>query len=188
MKILLITGPPYSGKGTQCELLEDKLGYVHVSVGERIRTEKANGTKFGLSVRDYEERGELVPDSMMSGVLLDIFTENKDKNIILDGFPRTIAQVDALEELLDSIDIKLDMILNIEVPSPELIRRAKKRAETSDRKDDKDPRIHFRRLEIFEERTRPAIEYLRSKFEVTDIDGTGTKEKVTNLIKEKINL
>src|SRR5687767_7553957 len=97
MKIIVITGPPYSGKGTQCEMLQDQLGFNHISTGDRIRLEKDNETPIGKIVTEYEEKGNLVPDSVMEELLSKIIDENqKAKGIILDGYPRTQVQVDTL--------------------------------------------------------------------------------------------
>lgn len=183
MQILVVTGPPYSGKGTQCTELKKKLAYKHLSTGDRIREEKKQGTSRALAMKRYEEEGNLVPDSMMLELIEDMVEENRHElGIILDGYPRTIPQVDALLEMLDKKSLHIAKVINIEVPSDELLVRAKKRAEESKRKDDDDPETHFKRIRIFEAETRPAIEYFKSKVEVTDIDGLGEIEEITERI------
>jgi len=187
MEILIITGPPYSGKGTQCEILKEQLNFEHISTGDRCRMEKENETEIGKIMSKYEEKGDLVPDSIMKELFSQILDENKSKvGIILDGYPRTKHQVDNLIELVDSKNMKIGKVLNIDVPKPELLNRAKKRAETSDRLDDKDPKIHTKRIEIFENSTRPAIEYMKSKIKVFTFDGLGTIEKITERIKASL--
>lgn len=167
MEILIITGPPYSGKGTQCNVLKELLHFEHISTGDRCREEKKNKTSIGKIMSEYEEKGDLVPDTIMKDLFSKILDENKTKaGIILDGYPRTKPQVDDLLALVEAKNMEIGKVLNIEVPKEELLIRAQKRAETSNRKDDKDPKIHIKRIEVFEEATRPAIEYMKSKIKV----------------------
>jgi adenylate kinase len=188
MKILLITGPPYSGKGTQCEILKDQLNYSHISTGDRIRFEKDNLTPIGKIMREYEENGSLVPDSLMAELLEQIIDENHNTSgIILDGYPRTQGQVDTLLDLVAKKGKRIQKVINIEVPKEELLLRAKKRAETSDRKDDKNVDIHFKRIEIFESSTRPAIEYMKTRLDVVSIDGLGKIQEITEKIKREVS-
>lgn len=136
---------------------------------------------------EYEEKGDLVPDSLMKELFSKILDENKTSTgIILDGYPRTKPQVDDLIELVEQKHMKIGKVLNIDVPKSELLVRAKKRAETSDRKDDKDPQIHLKRIEVFENSTRPAIEYMKSKLSVKTFDGRGSIEEITERIKESL--
>lgn len=183
MDIIIITGPPYSGKGTQCEFLKENFQLTHVSTGELIRTEKENKTEVGRLMSEYADRGELVPDEVMKSLFAKVIDENSsNKGIILDGYPRTIPQVDTLLALTQEKNTPITYVLNIEVPTEELLKRAQKRAETSDRLDDKDPEIHTRRIDIFESSTKPAIEYLKSKLNVLNINGLGKIEDITALI------
>jgi adenylate kinase len=187
MQILVITGPPYSGKGTQCEILEEILKFKHISTGERIRAEKDNDTRIGQIMKEYEERGLLVPDEIMEELLTQIIVENeKEKGIIFDGYPRTSPQVDTLIKLLNDHNKEINQVINIEVPKDILLNRAKERAKNSTREDDKDESIHIRRIEVFEANTKPAIEYFKTKMKVDDIDGIGTIEEITNRIKYAI--
>jgi adenylate kinase len=187
MQILVITGPPYSGKGTQCEILEETLKFKHISTGERIRAEKDNNTKIGQIMKEYEEKGMLVPDEIMEELLTQIIVENKkEKGIIFDGYPRTSPQVDTLIKLLKENNKEVNQVINIEVPKEELLNRAKERAKNSTREDDKNESIHIKRIEVFEANTRPAIQYFRTKMKVDDIDGIGTIEEITNRVKNKV--
>ena len=125
----------------------------------------------------------------MKNILIQILEENKQKEgLILDGYPRTKNQVDAFIELLNKKNIYIENIVSIYLPEEELIKRAKKRAETSNRKDDKDIIVIYRRIDIFESKTRPAIEYLKTKFNVIEVDGLGNIQDVTDSILRKINL
>lgn len=176
-------GPPYSGKGTQCEVLKNKLGYKHISTGDRCRLEKNQKTEIGLIMSQYEENGDLVPDQIMKDLFSKILDENiQNKGIILDGYPRTIPQVNDLLELVDSKKLSISKVLNIEVPFKELLKRASKRAETSDRKDDKDSEIHLKRIRVFEELTLPAINYTKALVSVTNFNGMGQIEDITQEI------
>ncbi len=185
MDILLITGPPYSGKGTQCEILEAELGYAHISTGDRIREEKARQTPIGKLMQQYEEKGELVPDETMEELLEHIILERQqEKGIILDGYPRTISQVDTLLRILQRNGLSISHAININVPSETLLERAKKRAETSGRLDDRNVNTHLKRIEIFEKETRPAIRYLETLMPVTQVDGLGTIPEVTGKLRQ----
>lgn len=189
MDILLITGPPYSGKGTQCEILEKELGYEHISTGDYIREEKARQTPIGKTMQRYEERGELVPDEVMETLLETVLREHMHKKgIILDGYPRTIPQVDALLRILQRNGLRISHAININVPPEVLLERAKKRAETSGRLDDKNPGTHLKRIRIFEEETRPAIAYLATLTPVHEVDGLGSIPEITGKLMEVITV
>lgn len=181
MEILLITGAPYSGKGTQCEILQARMGYKHISTGDYIRQEKAEQTQLGKLMQQYEEKGELVPDDVMEKLLERIIQEHRqEKGIILDGYPRTIPQVNTLLGVLQRNGLQISHAINIDVPKGVLLERAQKRAETSDRKDDKNTDTHIKRIEIFEQETRPAISYLATLTAVDHIDGMGTIPEITD--------
>ncbi|HYG52177.1 MAG TPA: nucleoside monophosphate kinase [Flavobacteriales bacterium] len=184
MEIHIITGPPYCGKGTQCEILKNLFGYMHVSTGERCRLEKDNKTEIGNIMSHYEAQGDLVPDAIMKKLFSQIIDENAgEKGIILDGYPRTKPQVVDLLELVASKNLSIGKVINIEVPKEELLRRAKKRAEHSAREDDKNEAVHIKRINVFEEMTRPAIAYMKTRLNVWSFDGNGTVEEVTEKIK-----
>ena len=187
MKILIITGPPYSGKGTQCEIISKTYHFTHLSTGDRLRLEKANRTDIGLTITRYEEKGDLVPDSIMKTLFGRILDENRDREgILLDGYPRTKPQVDDLLQLVNEKRLGISMVINIIVPKEELLRRALKRSAESTREDDRDPETHLKRVSIFETSTLPAIEYMKTKIPVIDIDGIGSIGEITRRITEKI--
>lgn len=187
MEILIITGPPYSGKGTQCDLIKARLGISHISTGDRIRKEKDSKSPIGKIMTEYEENGNLVPDEIMQTLIGQIIDENAGgKGIILDGYPRTKSQVDTILNLLADKKLRVNVVINIDVPREELLTRAKKRAESSNRKDDQNIDIHLKRIEIFERETRPAIEYMKEKFNVVNINGLGSIESITKTINETI--
>ena len=181
MDILVIMGPPYSGKGTQCELLEKSLGYKHISTGDRCRAEVKASSKIGkiLAAGDY------VPDGIMKDLFGEILKENLgSKGVIIDGYPRTAPQVDDLIELTQSMGLPIQTILNIEVGIDALLLRAAERAKNSDRADDKDPATHIKRIRLFEKSTLPAIDYLKGKLNVKSISGIGSIEEINKAIEQ----
>jgi adenylate kinase len=189
MEIIIITGPPYSGKGTQCELLKTNLAFNHISTGDRIRKEKDTKTLIGRTMSSYEENGSLVPDEIMKDLIGQIIDENfMNTGIILDGYPRTKSQVDTILNILADKKLNVKIVINIDVPKEELLLRAKKRAINSSRKDDQNSDTHLKRIEIFEKETRPAIEYMKDKFKFEDINGLNTIENITKAISETINV
>jgi len=183
MHIILITGPPYSGKGTQAEIIEYKYGYRHISTGDRIRREKENKTSIGRIMSSYSDKGELVPDEVMKNLLSDILDEKCDQpGILLDGYPRTTNQVKNLLDLTKEKNHQIIKVLNITVDKEELLVRAAKRAESSDRIDDQDINTHIKRIEVFTNLTIPAIDELRKETEVININGMGTIKEITQRI------
>ena len=187
MRFLIITGPPFSGKGTQCALIQQILNCEHISTGNLCRTEKASDSNLGRQIAEYDTRGDLVPDEIINVLLANYLDEHSEANAaILDGYPRTQKQVDDLEEILKHRNMKVDLVLNIEVPKEELLNRAKERAKTSNRLDDKDPQIHIKRIELFQDETLPAINYMKSKFHVIDVDGTGSIAVTSEIIRSHI--
>ncbi len=187
MKVFIITGPPYSGKGTQCEFLKNILEYQHISTGDICRAEKENKTEIGLVLTEFEEKGDLVPDEIMKNLFGNILDKNSNsKGIILDGYPRTNVQVDNLIELLEERSLEIEQVINIEVSEKELLKRAKKRAETSNRIDDKDEQTHVKRIKVYQEKTKPAIDYMKTLFKVHDFDGIGSVESITHKIKSSL--
>lgn len=183
MEILIITGPPYSGKGTQCEALKHVLGFKHISTGDRCRLEKRNDSELGRVMSQYEEKGELVPDMIMKNLLNTILEENKEeKGIILDGYPRTISQVDYLLTLIQLSKIHINKVVQIEVNKQELQRRALRRASKSGRVDDCNKKVRENRMQIFDLSTKPSIEYMKTKMNVFTCYSRGTKEELTQKI------
>ncbi len=181
-----MTGPPYAGKGTQCAHLQAASGCKHLSTGERIRWEKEAGTPLAQLMTE-EEKGQLVPDKVMEQLVRLMLQENRGlAGIILDGYPRTVPQVDTLLKLLTEEGLVISKVLNLQVPRAELLRRAKERALSSSRKDDQDESIHLERISVFERETLPAITYLSSIVPVAHIEGEGREEVTKQLILREI--
>lgn len=210
---ILLFGGPGSGKGTQAEKLEIRLGIAHVSSGELFRENIRNGTQLGLLAKGYIERGELVPDEvtikMIEARLQQADTQN---GVLFDGFPRTLPQAKALEGLLTSLGRKLDLVVNLTVSDEEIVRRLSgrlicRKCEASfhkefnpfrscpenscqgeylhQREDDKPDTIR-QRLRVFHEQTAPLIEYYQEKDILTAVDGEGEVDRVTEAIVEAL--
>ena len=131
---LVLFGPPGAGKGTQSGLLSERMGFQHISTGDLFRAAIKNQTALGLEAQKYMDKGELVPDSIVIGMVEEEFLKHKGKNLILDGFPRTTPQADALDNLLKTYDARIDLAVFIQVPEEHLVRRLTGRRVTADGK------------------------------------------------------
>ncbi len=182
MKYLVLFGPPGSVKGTQSEKIIEKYGYGHISTGDVLRAEMKNETELGKIAKDFIEKGELVPDSLIIDMLaksLDSFTDAK--GIIFDGFPRTVAQAEALKEMLVARGGDVSVMINLIVDEQELITRLLKRGEVSGRSDDNMETIQ-KRLETYNSQTSPVIDFYKSEKKLADIKGVGTIDDIFNNI------
>ena len=175
-------GPPGAGKGTQAKQIADRFGIPQISTGDILRSAIKAGTEMGLKAKSFMDAGKLVPDEVVIGIVRDRLKEaDVQKGYILDGFPRTIEQADALKTLLAALHQELDAALNIGVPAPELVQRLLKRAQAEGRADDTEPVIR-QRLETYENQTRPLVDYYRNEGLLREIDGTGTMQEITSRI------
>lgn len=183
MITLILFGPPGSGKGTQAVNLVEKYGLLHISTGDLFRYEMKNDTPLGLEAKSYIKKGELVPDSVTIGMLKNKMDANKDvKGYILDGFPRTVPQAKALDELLD-----VTALVALDVPDEILIERLKGRAETSGRADDADVDIIKNRIEVYKTQTSPVADFYSQSNKTTFIDGVGTIEEISSRLFDVID-
>ncbi len=187
MKHIVLFGPPGSGKGTQSENIIEKYGYGHISTGDVLRAEIANKTDLGKTAKDYINKGQLVPDSLIIDMLdkkLDDFVNAQ--GIIFDGFPRTTAQAEALKQMLQKRGTDVSVMLNLLVPEQELIDRLVKRGETSGRSDDNLETIQSR-LNTYNNQTAPVIDYYKAEGKLANIKGLGTVSGIFELICEHID-
>ncbi len=175
---VVIFGPPGSGKGTQGKKIAEKYDLAHVSTGELCRKAIHTNTHEGVIAKSYIDRGELVPDETIID-MLDAFLEHLPvgKGILFDGYPRTVAQAEALTQILADHGSKLSVMLNLEVEKEELMSRLLKRGETSGRSDDNDGTIK-KRLEVYEAQTLPVIDFYKKKRLYKAIKGIGDIEEI----------
>ena len=178
MRILLL-GPPGSGKGTQGKLLSERLGVPAISTGDILRQAVKEGTPLGRQAQAIMASGELVPDEVIVGLIRERIAQRDARDgFILDGFPRTVPQAEALETMLSGNGDALSAVLNFSVPEPELVDRMLQRARAESREDDRAETIR-ERLRVYREKTEPLIGYYRKKDLVADVPGVGTIPEIT---------
>lgn len=181
MKLLLI-GPPGSGKGTQGERLAARLGIEHIAAGDLLRAEVAAQTALGRQVSGLMDRGELVPDSVVLGLVLPkVLAAAEDGGYLLDGFPRSVAQAVEARKLADQVGAGPDAVVYLDVPRGELMRRILARAEVEGRADDNEETV-ANRLHVFDEATRPLVDYYRERGLLHVIDAAQDEDPVTAAI------
>ena len=184
---IIICGAPGCGKGTQSELIVAKYELKHLSTGDLLRKEIKDKSELGQIAEGYISQGQLVPDKM----IIDIIIKNIDeqpascKGFILDGFPRTVGQAEALEEILNSRNKKSTVLIDVQVEKQELISRLLKRGELSGRSDDNMETIQ-KRLEVYETQTAPVAEFYKDLNKYAFIDGMGTIEEIFGRISKAI--
>ncbi len=184
---ILIFGPPGCGKGTQSEFLVSKYNLKHLSTGDIFRYNIKNETNLGLEAKSFIEKGQLVPDSVTIGMLnKEMRSINNLNGFLFDGFPRTIKQAQSLDQLLLKLNQEISLMICIEVPESELIKRLLIRGESSDRKDDQNKEIITNRIEIYKEQTEILKDYYLAQNKFYSVDGTSSiqevKEKIFSLI------
>jgi len=208
MRIILM-GPPGAGKGTQAEMLTQKLAIPHISTGDMFRKAVKEGTSLGVEAKRYMDSGKLVPDDVTVGIVKERLAEADCQNgFLLDGFPRTVPQADALEQTLQELGMKIDYVLNLEVSREALLERLTGRrvcrscgatyhqlfnpskegnkcqlclGELFQRSDDTEATV-ANRLDVYDAQTAPLIEYYEQKGLLLNIVGDGQVEKVTEKI------
>ncbi|HUI30340.1 MAG TPA: adenylate kinase [Candidatus Acidoferrales bacterium] len=208
MRIILF-GPPGVGKGTQAKILSKDLKIVHIATGDILREAVSRGTELGKKAKAFMDRGELVPDDVVIGIIHDRLRERDAKNgFILDGFPRTLPQAEALDKVFDKMKIKIDRVMSMEVDKEVLMNRLTSRrvcrncgsifnllvdklsdskctkcgGEIYQRDDDKRETIE-RRFEVYQNQTRPVKNYYGTKKMLVEVDGIGEIEEVTGRLK-----
>ncbi len=184
---VVIFGAPGSGKGTQSENLIKKYNLAHISTGDVLRSEMKNGTKLGKLAEDYISKGQLVPDDVIIGMLADVLETKKGSNgVIFDGFPRTLAQGEALDQMLSEKGQSVSTVISLEVDEPELIDRLLKRGQQSGRSDDNLETIKSR-LDVYNNQTSPLKEYYKTSGKLASIKGVGTVDEIFGRISEVID-
>jgi adenylate kinase len=179
MKNLILFGPPGSGKGTQAAKLVEKYGLLHISTGDLFRSEMSQDTPLGIAAKNYIAKGQLVPDEVTIGMLRNRVISNPDvPGYIFDGFPRNIAQCEALDELLSSLNQDIHRLLMLEVADQEIITRILSRGQSSGRSDDNDPAIIQHRIDVYKSETMPVFGYYAEKGKAFKMDGIGTIQHI----------
>jgi len=170
MRIVML-GPPGVGKGTQAVLLAQAKGIPHISTGEMMRETVASGSSLGMRIKEYLDRGELVPDEVMIDVMRERLARPDCANgFVLDGFPRTVAQAEALDVLLAELNMRLTHVVDLSVPENVLLERISKRAMSGTRRSDDNPEVAKRRLEVYRMQTAPVGEYYLKQGNVIRIE------------------
>jgi adenylate kinase len=183
---LVLLGAPGSGKGTQAARLKDYLDVPHISTGDLLRAEVAAGSPLGLQAKEVMARGDLVSDDILLGMLKDRFSRaDTGGGFILDGYPRNLAQADALDKLLAGLGQPFDFAVQLTVDNEQIVERLAGRAKAEGRADD-NPESVRKRLQVYDEQTAPVIDFYRQHGQLTVIDGVGTLDEVFTRIIEAI--
>ncbi len=181
---LLIMGPPGAGKGTQARLLATALGIPTISTGQIFRSHVQRGTELGQEVQRLIEAGDYVPDSLVERIVAERLTEpDAAGGFLLDGFPRTVHQAEALQRLMG--EAKLDAVISLDADTDDLVARMLHRAEVEGRADDTEETIRHR-MAVYEEATEPLLNHYRTLGVLVPIDGHGTVDEVAERIQAKI--
>jgi adenylate kinase len=185
---IIICGAPGCGKGTQSDLIVEKYTLKHLSTGDLLRNEIAEKSALGIEAESFISKGNLVPDKMILDILSKAIVEQtKDSNgIILDGFPRNVAQAEALEELMTKLKKEITILIDLHVDNQELIDRLLKRGETSGRCDDNLETIK-KRLEVYECKTAPVSDFYKKKNKYAAVNGMGTIDEIFGRISNVID-
>jgi adenylate kinase len=171
---LILFGPPGSGKGTQSEKLVEKYKLVHLSTGNLLRSEIAEKTPLGIEAKHFIDKGQLVPDEVVIGMVDSFFDKHPDAiGFLFDGFPRTTAQALALDKLMTLKKTEISLVLMLEVNEEELVKRLVLRGKTSGRSDDADENVQRNRQQVYKNETLPVASYYQKAKKIAVIDGMG---------------
>ena len=180
---LILLGPPGAGKGTQAVRLKDLLGVPHISTGDMFRENIKNSTELGIKAQEYSNQGKLVPDEVTIAMVRDrLSKDDVQGGFLLDGFPRSVPQAEAMDKILQEIGISLDAVINISVSDDEIRSRLTKRADIEGRADDADPAVIQNRIDTYKNQSEPCLGYYNPKGIVKDIDGIGTIDEIAERI------
>lgn len=186
---LILFGPPGSGKGTQSEKLIVKYGLKHLSTGDLLRSEIAQQSQLGMEAKNFMDKGQLVPDKVVIGMISSAIENNPTvKGFLFDGFPRTSAQAAALDQLMELKNTAIKMMLAMEVGEKELMSRLLKRGETSGRSDDTNEEVIKARIIEYHNKTAAVADYYNQFNKVVTIKGEGTVEDIFNALCNEIDL
>lgn len=185
---LILFGPPGCGKGTQSEKIVEKYGLIHLSTGNLLRQEIRDKTPLGLESKNFIDKGQLVPDEVVIGMIDSCIEKNKGcQGFLFDGFPRTVAQAEALDKLLALKKASITLVVSLSVDEDELTRRLIKRGETSERSDDRDPVVIRRRFDTYRAETQPVADYYLDQDKFVTVQGMGSIEEIFASISKEID-
>jgi adenylate kinase len=185
---LVLFGPPGAGKGTQSQKLVDKYNLVHLSTGDIFRFNIKNATELGTLAKSYMDKGELVPDEVTINMLkAEVVKNSTAAGFIFDGFPRTIPQAEALDTLLASMNSSITLMVALEVPEEELLKRLLLRGKDSGRADDVDPNIIANRIKVYHDQTAVAADFYNKQGKFHSVQGVGEINDIFNSICTVIN-
>ncbi|MFC4721415.1 adenylate kinase [Geojedonia litorea] len=188
MTNIVLFGPPGAGKGTQANFLKEKYNLVHISTGDVFRFNIKNETALGMLAKSYMDKGDLVPDQVTIDMLNAEVEKNADANgFIFDGFPRTNAQADALDQLMDSKDSQINAMIALEVDDEVLVKRLLERGKTSGRPDDADETIIRNRIKEYYNKTAVLKDYYSAQNKYFGVDGVGSIEEITKRLSQVID-
>jgi len=212
MMILVLLGPPGSGKGTQGVLLKNKLGFEHISTGDMLRAEVSKKSPLGLKAEEYMKQGLLVPDDLIIAMIKNILIQAPNKNYVFDGFPRNVNQAEAFETMLNTMGLQVDKVFYFDLDDDVIIKRLSGRrvcpkcsatyniyyqkpkndtlcdndATPLIQRDDDKEEIIANRLRVYKEQTFPLIEYYKSKNKLFVVSANGTQEEVFEKLKSML--
>lgn len=188
MTNLVLFGPPGAGKGTQAEFLKDKYNLVHISTGDVFRFNIKNETALGMLAKSFMDKGELVPDQVTIDMLNAEVEKNADANgFIFDGFPRTTAQAEALDNFLDSKDMKIDATIALEADDDILVARLLERGKESGRSDDQDESKIRNRFDEYNQKTAPLKDFYANQNKFHSVNGIGEINEITQRLGDVID-
>ncbi|NMM48710.1 adenylate kinase [Marinigracilibium pacificum] len=180
---IVLFGPPGAGKGTQSAKLIEKYNLTHISTGDLFRKHLGEGTELGKKAQTFMDQGRLVPDSLVIDMVRDkIKGDGQVNGIIFDGFPRTVAQAEALDQLMSELETDINGMVALEVPEDELRNRIMERGKTSGRTDDQDSEKVTTRIQVYEKETLPVAEFYKKQDKFFSINGVGSIEEIFNNI------
>lgn len=184
---LILFGPPGAGKGTQAQLLEKKYELTHISTGDILRGAIAAGTPLGVQAKEFMDKGQLVPDEMVIGIIQEFIRAHRDvKGFIFDGFPRTRPQAVKLDQMLHDEGTMINAVLLLSVEKEELVQRLLQRAKLEGRADDKEEVIE-NRIQVYHEQTAPVASHYNGSGKLFQINGLGTVDEIFQRLQEVID-
>ncbi|MBL7742653.1 MAG: adenylate kinase [Chitinophagaceae bacterium] len=185
---LILFGPPGSGKGTQSERIVEKYGLVHLSTGNLLREEIANKTPLGMEAKNFMDKGQLVPDEVVIGMIDNSLDHHKDAaGFLFDGFPRTVAQAQALDRLLELKKTEIAAVLALEVSEEELVKRLLHRGKTSGRSDDTNEEVIRKRFAVYTSETSPVADHYKKEKKFHSIKGEGSVDEIFDSLSAAID-